>query len=34
MADFLRLKSQYDPDGRFRSDFYAHLRSLYPEVQT
>lgn len=32
MADFLRQKRAYDPAGRFRSDFYTHLRSLYPEV--
>ncbi len=32
-AEFLRLKTKYDPGGRFRSDFYDHLRSLYPEVR-
>lgn len=32
MAGFLRHKQRYDPAGRFVSDWYRHLMTLYPEV--
>lgn len=32
MIDFLRLKREHDPHERFASDWYRHLKSLYPEV--
>ena len=28
MPDFLKLKEKYDPQGRFQSDWYCHLRSI------
>ncbi|MEM1013425.1 MAG: FAD-binding oxidoreductase, partial [Planctomycetota bacterium] len=32
MPDFLRAKHAFDPDERFASDWYRHVKSLYPEV--
>ncbi|HYU32490.1 MAG TPA: hypothetical protein VEW48_10025, partial [Thermoanaerobaculia bacterium] len=31
-AEFLRRKSEIDPEERFQSDWYRHHRSLFPEV--
>lgn len=31
IARFLDLKRQYDPDERFQSDWYRHLKSLFPQ---
>jgi len=31
-VDFLRLKRQHDPDGRFESDWYRHYLELFADV--
>jgi FAD/FMN-containing dehydrogenase len=30
--EFLRLKTQHDPDERFQSDWYRHYRTLFADV--
>ena len=32
MADFLRLKRKYDPDGRFQSEWYRHYARMFADV--
>jgi hypothetical protein len=31
-VDFLRLKRQHDPEGRFESDWYRHYLEMFADV--
>ena len=32
LPEFLRLKQQHDPDGRFQSDWYRHYREMFADA--
>ena len=31
-AEFLKLKKEYDPSGRFQSDWYRHCQVMFGEA--